>query len=54
VTDHIWTIAELLEAALEPSDVPPLLRPVQPRRCTQAIVLIQLVVIKGRKIGLRD
>jgi IS1 family transposase len=24
VTDHIWTIAELLHAALEPSDVPPL------------------------------
>jgi IS1 family transposase len=24
VTDHIWTIAELVRAALEPSDVPPL------------------------------
>lgn len=24
VTDHIWTIGELLKAALEPSDVPPL------------------------------
>jgi IS1 family transposase len=30
VTDHIWTIGELLQAALEPSDVPPLPRPVQP------------------------
>ena len=27
VTDHIWTIAELAQAALEPSDVPPLPRP---------------------------
>jgi hypothetical protein len=26
VTDHIWTIAELVNAALEPSDVPPLPR----------------------------
>jgi len=24
VTDHIWTVAELVQAALEPSDVPPL------------------------------
>ncbi len=24
VTDHIWTISELIAAALEPSDVPPL------------------------------
>jgi hypothetical protein len=27
VTDHIWTIAELVTVALEPSDVPPLPRP---------------------------
>jgi len=27
VTEHIWTIAELVEAALAPSDVPPLPRP---------------------------
>jgi hypothetical protein len=27
VTDHIWTIAELVSAALEPSDVPPLPHP---------------------------
>jgi hypothetical protein len=26
VTDHVWTIAELVQAALEPSDVPPLPR----------------------------
>jgi hypothetical protein len=26
VNDHIWTIAELVQAALEPSDVPPLPR----------------------------
>jgi hypothetical protein len=24
VTDHVWTIGELLQAALEPTDVPPL------------------------------
>lgn len=27
VTDHVWTIAELIQAGLEPSDVPPLPRP---------------------------
>jgi hypothetical protein len=27
VTDHIWTIGELVSAALEPSEVPPLPRP---------------------------
>jgi hypothetical protein len=27
VADHIWTIVELMQATLEPSDVPPLLRP---------------------------
>jgi hypothetical protein len=27
VTDHIWTIAKLVAAALEPADVPPLPRP---------------------------
>jgi hypothetical protein len=27
VTDHIWTIAELVQAALDPLDVPPLPRP---------------------------
>jgi hypothetical protein len=27
VTDHIWTIGELISAALEPSGVPPLPRP---------------------------
>jgi hypothetical protein len=27
VTDHIWTIAELVSAALALSDVPPLSRP---------------------------
>src|ERR1700682_6676711 len=27
VADHIWTIGELVAAALEPSDVPPLPRP---------------------------
>jgi hypothetical protein len=26
VTDHIWSIAELMEAALEPSDIPPIPR----------------------------
>ncbi len=27
VTDHIWTIGELIATATEPSDVPPLPRP---------------------------
>ena len=30
VTDHIWSVAELVQTALEPSDVPPLPRPTQP------------------------
>jgi hypothetical protein len=30
VADHIWGVGELLSAALEPQDVPPLPRPTQP------------------------
>jgi hypothetical protein len=39
VTDHIWTIGELVQAALEPSDVPPLPRLRPKRRSGTAIGL---------------
>lgn len=37
VTDHIWTITKLVQAALEPSDVPPLPHPRQTRHYGPAI-----------------
>ena len=37
-TDHIWTVSELIKAALEPSDVPPLPRLTQPTLSDPVIV----------------
>jgi IS1 family transposase len=51
VTDHIWTIAELLQAALEPSDVPPLPRPVQPTALRAGHTPFRPRVIQGGKIS---
>jgi hypothetical protein len=50
VTDHIWTIAELVQAALEPLDVPPL-----PDRTPQSTLRagyqpLKLRVIPGGKM----
>ncbi len=48
VTDHIWTIAELIAAALEPSDVPPL--PKEPRTTTRpGTRRFRLIVGRGGK-----
>ena len=50
VSDHIWTIAELVQAALEPQDVPPL-----PDRAPQSTLKpgytpLKLRVIPGGKV----
>jgi IS1 family transposase len=53
VTDHIWTIGELLQAALEPSDVPPLPRPVQPTTLRSGYQPFRPRVIQGGKPSAR-
>lgn len=51
VTDHIWTIAELLQAALEPSDVPPLPHPVEPTTMRAGHIPFRPRVIRGGKMS---
>jgi hypothetical protein len=51
VTDHIWTIAELVSAALEPSDVPPLPRPMPETTLRPRYRPFRPVVIRGGKMG---
>jgi len=51
VTDHIWSIGELVSAALEPSDVPPLPRPTQPTTLRLGTQRFRLRVIPGGKIS---
>jgi hypothetical protein len=51
ITDHIWTIAELLQAALEPSDVPPLPRPMQPTTLRAGHTPFRPRVIQGGKMS---
>jgi hypothetical protein len=49
ITDHIWTIAELIAAALEPSDTPPI--PQEPRTTLRpGYTPIKLRVIPGGKM----
>ncbi|HTR61486.1 MAG TPA: IS1 family transposase, partial [Candidatus Binataceae bacterium] len=49
ITDHIWTIAELIAAALEPIDVPPI--PQEPRTTLRpGYTPFKLRVIPGGKI----
>jgi hypothetical protein len=50
VTDHICTSAELLQAALEPSDVPPLPRPIQPITLPPGYTSFRPRVIQGGKM----
>jgi hypothetical protein len=50
VTDHIWTIAELVSAALEPSDVPPLPRPTPPTTLRPGYRPFRPYVIRGGKM----
>jgi hypothetical protein len=47
VTDHIWTIAELVAAALEPSDVPPLPRPTPTNTLKPGYRPFRPIVIRG-------
>jgi hypothetical protein len=51
VTDHIWTIAELVRAALEPSGVPPLPRPGQPTTLRPGHTPFRPRVIQGGKMN---
>jgi len=44
VTDHIWSVAELVSAALEPSDVPPLPTPAQPTTLRPSTRRFRLIV----------
>jgi hypothetical protein len=45
VADHIWTIAELVQVALEPQDVPPL-----PDRTPQSTLKLGYMPLKLRVI----
>jgi IS1 family transposase len=49
VTDHIWTIAELIQAALEPSDTPPLPRSTNELTLRPAPPKFRLIVGRGGK-----
>ena len=49
--DHLWTIGELIAAALEPSDVPPLPRSVQPTTLRPGYVPFRPRVIQGGKMS---
>jgi hypothetical protein len=51
VADHIWTIGELIHAALEPSDVPPLPRPTPDTTLRSGYGPFRPGVIRGRKLS---
>jgi hypothetical protein len=51
VTDHIWAIAELVAAALEPSDVPPLPRATSPTTLRPGYMPFRPRVIRGGKMA---
>jgi hypothetical protein len=53
VTYHIWTIAELVSAALEPSDVPPLPRPTPETTLRPGYRPFRPYVIRGGKMSKR-
>jgi hypothetical protein len=50
VTDHIWTISELVAAALEPSNVPPLPRPTPETTLKSGFRPFRPIVIRGGKM----
>ena len=50
ITDHIWTIAELVQAAFEPSDVPPLPHPTPKTTLSQGYRPFRPRVIRGGKM----
>jgi hypothetical protein len=47
VTDHIWTIAELVQSALKPSDMPPLPRPTPQTTLRPGYRPFKPIVIRG-------
>jgi hypothetical protein len=49
VSDHIWTIGELVQAALEPEDVPPLPRPTPETTLRPGTRRFRLIVGRGGK-----
>jgi hypothetical protein len=49
ITDHVWSIGELLSAALEPSDVPPLPREPKTTQRSSRLPFQGLRVIQGGK-----
>jgi hypothetical protein len=51
VTDHIWTIGELIQAALESSDAPPLPRPTPPTTLRASYRPFRPYVIRGGKMS---
>ena len=51
VTDHIWTNVELLQATVQPSDAPPLPRPVHPTTSMDWPYTITPRVIQGGKMS---
>jgi IS1 family transposase len=50
VADHVWSIGELVRAALEPSDVPPLPRPKPETTVKSGYRAFRPVVIRGGKM----
>jgi hypothetical protein len=51
VTDHVWSIAELMRAALAPSDVPPLPRPTPKTTLRPGTIPFRPYVIRGGKLS---
>jgi IS1 family transposase len=49
VTDHVWSIAELVRAALEPTDVPPLPQPMPETTLPPGTRRFRLIVGRGGK-----
>jgi hypothetical protein len=50
ITDHIWSVGELVKAALEPSGVPPLPRPTPQTTLKPGYRPFRPVVIRGGKM----
>jgi hypothetical protein len=50
ITDHVWSIGELIAAALEPSDVPPLPREPKTTQRSGRLPFRGLRVIQGGKV----
>ncbi|MGH7841851.1 MAG: hypothetical protein ACREQT_10075 [Candidatus Binataceae bacterium] len=51
ITDHIWTIGELISTALAQSDIPPLPRPTQPTTIRPGYTPLKQRVIYGGKMN---